>query len=94
MLAKRLDPSQSLTGRRQLPIREELVPVLRCPLDRETERSRGKPTVEDLEASDGDLDLEFAVHSVEVRRMVIVEVHADDDPEESRDLRHCLDRTG
>ena len=43
---------------------------------------------QDLQASDRDLDLELPVHRVEVRRVVIVEVHSDDDPKEATDLRH------
>lgn len=37
---------------------------------------------------DGDLRLVFSVHGVEVGRQVIIELHAHDDPEETRQLRH------
>lgn len=62
--------------------------MLGRPLDRETESARREPPVEDLEAPNRNLDLEFAVHGVEVRRVMVVEVHLDNDPEEPRDLRH------
>jgi hypothetical protein len=88
MLAKRLDSPQSLTSRRQLPVQQELIPVLSRPFDRETEGPGWELPVEDLETANRDLDFEFAVHGVEVRRVVIIEVHPDDDPEEARDLRH------
>jgi len=64
--------------------------MLGGPFDRETQSTRWKPPVEDLKAPDRDLNLEFAVHGVEVGRVVIIEVHPDDDPKEARDLRHRL----
>ncbi len=88
MLAKGLDPPQLLLSRSQLPIREQLFTVLRRPLDREAECTRGNVPREHLWAGDRDRDLELPVVSVKVRREMIVKMHPDDDPEESRDLGH------
>ena len=62
--------------------------MLGRPLDRETQGTRRKPPVEDLQASNRDLDLEFAVYGVEMGWVMIIEVHPDDDPKEARNLRH------
>ena len=88
MLAKRFDRAQLTPGRCQLPIHEELVLVLGCPLDREPQRTRWKPPIEDLQAPNRDLDLEFAICGVEMRRVMIIEVHLDDDAKEARYLGH------
>jgi hypothetical protein len=88
MLAKRLDSLQSLASRRQLPVEQEFIPVLGRPLDRETQCARREPPVEDFQPANRDLDFEFAVYGMEMRRVVIIDVHPDHDPEEARDLGH------
>ena len=88
MLAKRLDSPQPLSGGCQLPVFLKLGPVLCRPLDGEPERPRWKAAVQDLETRNRNLDLELAVDGMEMRWVVIVEVHPDRDPEEARDLRH------
>jgi len=82
MLAKRLNAPQLLASRCQLPIYEELLLVLGRPFDRQTQRARWKLPIQDLQALNRDLDLEFAVDSMKMWWVMILEVHADDDPEE------------
>ena len=82
MLAKRVDSPQQLAGRRQLPIRAELVPVLGGPLDGETKGTGREPAIKDLKALDRDLDFELPVLGMEMGRVMIIEMHADDDPKE------------
>lgn len=79
---------QRLTGGCQLPIDEQFRGMDRSPLHGEAECSRRKGSIEDARAIDRDLRLVLSVHSVEVRRQVILELHSNDDPEEPRDLRH------
>ena len=66
MLAKGLDSPQPLASRCQLPIHEKLLLVLGRPLDRQTQRARWKPPIEDLQAPNRDRDLELAVDSMEM----------------------------
>lgn len=73
MLAKGLDAPQLPPAFREIPVGEELVAMQCGPFDREAERARREPALEDLQANDPDLDLELAVLRVEVRRPVVVE---------------------
>ena len=58
------------------------------PLDHESHRARWQPTGEDGQVADIDQSKGVAVLRMEVRRVVIVEEHLDDDVEETADLRH------
>ena len=62
------------------------------PLDYESHRARWQPTGEDGQVADIDQSKGAAVLRMEVRRVVIVEEHLDDDAEEPADLRHGLAR--
>src|SRR5213593_1639369 len=95
MLAKGFDPPQLLLRRRQLPVGPQFVPVLDSPLDREAERTRGKMSGEHVQTGDRHRRLELPVVSMKVGWQMVVEVHPDDDPEESRDFGHrATVRTG
>jgi hypothetical protein len=83
MLAKGLDSPQPLASRCQLPIDKKLLLVLGRPLDRQTQRARWKPPIQDLKPPNRDLDLELAIDSMEMGRVMILEVHSDNDTEES-----------
>ncbi len=63
--------------------------MLRCPLDRQAKCAPRQSPDQDLEALDRDLALELAVQSVKVGGAMVLEVHADDDSEEPRDLWHA-----
>lgn len=74
---------QRLTGGCQLPVDQKFRGVDRRPLHGQAEGSRRQGSMQDARTIDRNLRLVLSVHSVEVRRQVILELHSNDDPEES-----------
>lgn len=60
----------------------------RRPLDHKTRDARRQPSRKNCQSADIDQRKVAAVFRMEVRRVVIVKEHLDDDPEETADLRH------
>ena len=60
------------------------------PLDHQRQGTGRKIAVKHAERLDAELGFGTAVMCMEMRRLVIEEVHADHDTEESRDLRHAV----
>jgi len=60
----------------------------RCPLGNETERAGRQLAGNDRQAVDIHEGLVRAIFGMEVRRVVIIKVHLDDDSVETADLRH------
>ena len=59
------------------------------PLRDQPERTRRQVTTQETRWRDGDECLVRSVADVKVRWRMIIEVHGDDDPEESTDLGHA-----
>jgi len=58
------------------------------PLNHESRHARGQPAGEDGQVADIDQSKVAGVLGMEVRGIVIVEEHLDDDAKEAADLRH------
>jgi len=69
-------------------LREELLLMKCCPLNHESHHARRQAPGEDGQVADIDQGKVTAVLRMEVRRIVIVEEHLDDNAEEPADFRH------
>ena len=79
---------RQLTRPGQFPVSAQLVSVKHRPLQNEGERTPRQLSPEDVESVNADESLVLLIDRVEVRGLMIVEEHPDDDPEESAQLRH------
>jgi len=75
----------SCPGKR--PLLQEFLPVKRRPLEHEGARPQGEVPIHDA-TLDLDGDLEVSVDRVEVRGRMLPVEHADDDSQETANLRH------
>jgi len=79
---------QFLLCPRPIPVSEEFLLMEGRPFNHESYHARRQPAGEDGEVADIKQRKVAAVFRMEVRRIVIVEEHLDDDAEEPADLRH------
>lgn len=70
------------------PINKQFRLMQRCPFNDETQCAWRKGTREDREPIDVNQDFVFAIKRMEMRRIVIVKKHLDDNSEEPGYLRH------
>jgi len=71
-----------------LPIVKQFILVLRCPFDDKSKRSWRQVAREDSKGVYVNQHLILSIKRMEVRRIVIIEKHLDDDPIKSGNLRH------
>jgi hypothetical protein len=79
---------QCLTRASATPVLQQLVLVQFSPRHDETNVSATERAVNQFECVNADLRLAVSMKRMEVRRVVIVEVHRDHEPEKAADRRH------
>src|SRR5262249_38666142 len=85
---QRIDLSRLLQVCRPFECGQQFGLMKRGPLDDETQSPSRQSTFEHTQCVDIDLCRVLAVHRVKVRRRMIAEKDANDDPVKSRDFRH------
>jgi len=91
-LLERSNLQQFLLSLRPLPVDEEFLLVDRRPFDHEPHHARRQATGKDGQVANFDQSDVAAVLRMEMRWVVIVKEHLDDDAEEPADLRHTRTR--
>src|SRR3990167_7316172 len=85
---QRRDAPELTLRRQRCPVFHEFSLVHFSPLDDQPENARRKIALPQFQRSNTRHGAKFLVANVEMRRIVIVEVHRDHDSEEAADFRH------
>jgi hypothetical protein len=88
MLLQGWNPLRRFVGMKPTPVFDQLRLVKSSPLDDQRQGTRRKIAPKHAGWPDLEPGFSTSVVGMEMRRLVIEEVHADHDPEESRDFRH------
>ena len=86
------DPSGCFRLLHAAPVFQEFALMKRGPFEDHGGGPAWKCAFQGCNRFDSDLHFIAAVESVEMRRIVVVEVHSNNDAEEAADLGHCAQR--
>jgi hypothetical protein len=87
-LLQRIDLDKRLLPLRPFPVAEQFILVLRCPFDHETKCPWREVACEDSKGYYINQHLILSIKRMEMRRIVVIEKHLDDDPIKSGNFRH------